>query len=98
MSYEYGRAAFNLEMTDRVPRTEYSVLSHWELVKNVCGIDVNSGSSEEEKMHAVRTMAKAWDFSFMWSVMEIDALDVLKTDMGHAVFEADGIDFSDKIS
>ncbi|MCK5565665.1 MAG: hypothetical protein KAJ07_10505 [Planctomycetes bacterium] len=28
MSYEHGITAINLEMTDRVPRTEYSVERH----------------------------------------------------------------------
>lgn len=35
MSYIDGLAAFNLEMPDRVPRTEYSAAQHWSLIKQV---------------------------------------------------------------
>ena len=38
MSYEDGWAAINLEMPKRVPRTEYSVERHWDLIKVVTGM------------------------------------------------------------
>ena len=34
MSYQDGMAALNLEMPDRVPRTEYSVEKYWVLIYN----------------------------------------------------------------
>jgi len=42
MSYQSGWKAINLEFTDRVPRTEYSVETyHWPLVQKVTGIDTS---------------------------------------------------------
>ena len=38
MSYQNGWATINLEMTDHVPRTEYSAHRHWELIRTVTGI------------------------------------------------------------
>ena len=37
MSFEHGWAALNLEMPPRVPRTEYSVTSHWDVVRAEIG-------------------------------------------------------------
>ena len=34
MSYVDGWSAINLEMPDRVPRTEYSADMHWDLIKS----------------------------------------------------------------
>lgn len=47
MSYVDGIAAINLEMPDRVPRTEYSAEKHWGLVRAVTGINVYPESSME---------------------------------------------------
>ena len=45
MPYSYGWAALNLEMTDRVPRTEYSADSyHWALIERVTGIQVTNST------------------------------------------------------
>ena len=52
MSYTDGMVALNLEMPDRVPRTEYSVEGHWDLIKTVTGIDVSINSSSEVKFNA----------------------------------------------
>ena len=40
MSFKDGWSAINLEMPARVPHTEYSVESHWGVVKAVTGLDV----------------------------------------------------------
>ena len=40
MSLQDGMAALNLEMPDRVPRTEYSAEKHWDLIKAVLKTDV----------------------------------------------------------
>lgn len=46
MSYQDGWAALNLEMPDRVPRTEYSVDGyHFALMRRVTGIPVTAGKS-----------------------------------------------------
>ena len=34
MSYQEGWAAINLEMPDKIPRTEYSADRHWKLVED----------------------------------------------------------------
>ena len=54
MSYEDGWAALNLEMPQRIPRTEYSVEMHWDLIKAVTGIDVGVESSPEVQARGAR--------------------------------------------
>ena len=44
MSYQDGWAAINLEMPDRIPRTEYSAETHWRLVEQVTGIRITKES------------------------------------------------------
>lgn len=62
MSYKDGWAALNLEMPDRVPRTEYSAEFHWKLVQEVTGIRVDSNSTEELQQRASNEFRKAWDY------------------------------------
>ena len=69
MSYDDGWAAINLDMPKRVPRTEYSAESHWELVKKVTGIDVASDSDGSVKSKATDAFIKAWNWDFKWSVL-----------------------------
>jgi hypothetical protein len=38
VSYEDGWAALNLQMPPRVPRTEYSLTQHWDVIRAVTGI------------------------------------------------------------
>ena len=52
MSFADGMAALNLQMPDRVPRTEYSVESHWELIRIVTGLDVAVDSPPEIQLRA----------------------------------------------
>jgi uroporphyrinogen decarboxylase len=93
MPYEDGWAALNLEMPKRVPRTEYSVEGHWDLLKAVTGIDVGPDSSEEIKLRAQQAFYKAWHYSLKWSILvSHGALGEYYTDMGHAVYQADGSD------
>lgn len=98
MSYADGMAAFSLEMPDRVPRTEYSAEFHWELVKRVTGMDVDSKSPLEEQKRAGSAFRKAWDYGFVWNVLvHSQALDKCRTKMGHANYAADGVDFDKEI-
>ena len=98
MSYQDGMAALNLEMPSRVPRTEYSAAQHWELVKKVTGIDVNAKSSEDIRQAASNAFKKAWDYSFSWNVLvHVKELDQCRTQMGHAVFAAEGTDYSNQV-
>ena len=98
MSYENGIAAINLEMTDRVPRTEYSVERHWELVKVETSIEISDSSSPEEKADASQQLFKVWNFDLIWNILHIHDTDFTKlTKMGHASFESDGSDFDNQM-
>lgn len=99
MSYSDGWAAINLEMPDKVPRTEYSADNHWELVQKVTGISVNSKSSADIQEKASQAFRKAWDYGFIWNILvNAPALDKCRTKMGHANYAADGVDFNTEIS
>ncbi len=94
MSLKHGMAAINLEMSDRVPRTEYSVDSHWEVIKKVTGINVYYTSDEVVKQQAQREFYKVWDYDFLWNVLvQAPYLGKYYTDMGHASYEQGGTDF-----
>ena len=97
MSYEDGWAAINLEMPRRVPRTEYSAESHWDLVKRVTGIDVSWDSPEDLQSRASLEFMKAWDYSFFWSTPVGVDFGPWTTNMGHAVYAAGGTDWNDKV-
>lgn len=100
MSKQDGWAALNLEMPDRVPRTEYSLAEyHWPLISWALGINVSAGSPAEERRKATLALRKAWNFDFNWSVLFSDQIfGSCKTNMGHASYAADGGDYDDKIS
>ena len=76
MSYQSGMAALNLELTDRVPRVEYSADTHWALVKEVTGIDTEVLSN---RRRARREFIRLWDYAFLWA-----------TDIGNRFFEERG--------
>jgi hypothetical protein len=93
MSFRDGWAAINLEMPSRVPHTEYSVASHWKLIEAVTGIEVDENSPDRDKRRAALALEQAWDFDFTWSTMVGRAeFGEYYTDMGHAEYEAGGID------
>jgi len=98
VSYSSGMAAINLEMTDKVPRTEYSAPEHWELVKAVTGIDVNAHSPGSIKHAAGSAFMKAWDFCFIWSTLiDKSIFGKQRTSMGHAVYAPEGADWDTDI-
>jgi hypothetical protein len=99
MSYADGWAAINLEMPKRIPRTEYSITSHWKVVKRVTGIDVGVHSSDEVKDRAGIAFMKAWNYDFLWTTL-IGPKDfgAWQTDMGHAEYAEGGVDRRDTIS
>jgi len=98
MSYADGWAAMNLEMPARIPRTEYSVQMHWDLIKAVTGIDVSISSPDEVKQAGARMLAAAWNFDFFWSTLiGHDEFGAAQTDMGHAEYAAGGADWRDTI-
>lgn len=94
MSFEDGWAAIRLEMPARVPRTEYSVESHWDLIKVVTGIDVSAESPEDVRERASRALLRAWNFDFFWSTSVRVHFGPWRTSMGHAVYAAGGVDWN----
>ena len=65
MSREGGWAALNMEFTEKVPRTEFSVVRHWPLIEKVTGINT---SILENRPRAVREFVKKWDYGLYWHV------------------------------
>jgi len=99
MSYKDGFAAINLEMPKRVPRTEYSVSAHWEVVSKVTGIDVTYESDPEIQNEAALQFTKAWNYDFMWSVLiSKGVFGEYHTKMGHANYADGNTDYSDDVA
>ena len=95
MSLYHGQAAMNLQFTDRVPRTEYSVEYHRELISAVTGIKVDFGSPQSVYGEAVRKFKELWRYDFTWNVLVSDNyLHGPKSSMGHAVYAADESDYN----
>ena len=69
MSYQDGWAAINLEMPERVPHTEYSLESHWEVVRRSTGLVVTPDSPPDLKHRAALALMEAWNFDFRWSTL-----------------------------
>lgn len=101
MSFEDGWSAINLEMPDRVPRTEYSAESHWDLIHTVTGIDVEVDSPYEVKQKAQRAFVGpgGWNYDFFWMIL-ISAYEFgdIRTRMGHAEYATNGSDFDSTVS
>lgn len=96
MSYQDGMAAINLEMPDRVPRTEYSAHGHWALVQRVTGLAVDEHSAPELQEKASAAFTKAWDYSFWWNILiGANVFGEVRTKMGHANYAAGDVDFID---
>ncbi len=93
MGYQEAWAALNMEKTAVVPRTEYSLGMHWDLIKAETGLSVDENSSD--RWQAVQQLEKKWDVSFNWSTLVGgDFLKGRRTSMGHANYMAQGADFS----
>ena len=100
MSYRDGWAAINLEMPERVPRTEYSAESHWELMRAVTGADVSADSPDEikERARSLFIGPDHWNYDLKWSILIGGGeLGEIRTNMGHAVYAAGGVDFDTDI-
>jgi hypothetical protein len=87
MSKASGMAALHLQMTDCVPRTEYSAGTHWPLVEVVTGVDT---SVVENREGATRAFMKAWDYAFNWHTHVnhkfYERNNGRYTKMGHAIY------------
>ena len=81
MSYERGMAAMNLQMPPEAPHTQY--ITHPAWLEHVRKKQGKPTAGWEELL----------DFDFVWS-MELPSIPRGRwTDMGHAVFQADGSDY-----
>ncbi len=100
MSYKDGMQALQLEMPDKIPRTEYSAhIMHWDLISNVTGLPVSVSSPDEAKYKASKQFTEAWDYGFIWNILPFDDIfQGKKTKMGHAEFQQAGSDFSAETS
>ena len=98
MSFQDGWAAINLEMPRRIPRTEYSAESHWELIKAVTGMEVDHASAPEVQQAAQLVFMRAWNYDFFWSVLiDQPEFGAWSTDMGHGEYAAGGVDRRDTV-
>ena len=98
MSKFDGMAAINLEMTNHVPRTEYSAEGHWPLVSKVTGIAVDEHSDPVIQQLASAAFKKAWNYDFSWSVLVGDQyMGEKRTKMGHAVYATGGADYNNDV-
>lgn len=98
MSYEDGWAAINLEMPKRIPRTEYSAETHWDLIRAVTGLDVGVDNTDEVKAEASVAFMRAWNYDFVWSTLiSRQEFGETRTDMGHAEYAAGGVDRRDTV-
>lgn len=101
MSYHDGWAAIHLEMPARVPRTEYSAETHWELVQAVAGIEVDATSPARIQEQAKQAFIgpKGWNYDFLWhTLISSQEFGSFRTRMGHGTDAAGGVDFEDKLT
>ena len=92
-------AALNMEMTPMVPRTEYSAAAHWPLIERVTGIRIDQDSTDEERRRASCAFMRAWHYALQWNTdIYKDIFNGQCTDMGHAVYNADGSDYNAHIT
>ncbi len=98
MSFQDGWSAIHLEMPARIPHTEYSIESHWELIKVVTGIAVSVDSPPTVQRSASIAFQKAWNLDFFWhTLIGGEEVEPWRTDMGHAEYAAGGVDRRDTI-
>lgn len=99
MSREAMISALNLEMGPKVPRTEYSAEAHWPLIERVTGIKVDENSPDDVKRRASGEFVRQWDYAMLWGAdIFAGEFNGKCTNMGHAVYEAGGGDFDNKIT
>ena len=93
VSYEIGKAALNLEWTERVARTEYN--DNWEIVRHYTGKD------PREHPEAEREFNDAVHLDFLWRTDDGPVPWEERgrvTDMGHATYVEDGSDRRDPVA
>jgi hypothetical protein len=99
MSLADGLAAIHLQAPPRVPRTEYSAASHWDLVSAVIGRTVAHDHPPEQRRSAAQAFERAWNYDFRWSIaVHAEAFGDLRTHLGHAAYAAGGSDMDRTVS
>ena len=94
MSFQDGWSALHLEMPPRVPRTEYSLESHYGVIRKITGIDITPQSDACTKEQGAAQIIKSFNYDFIWSVLIHNQIFGNKrTDMGHAVYQEGGTDY-----
>lgn len=98
MSRRIGLDTINLRPTVRPGHTEYSMEYHEGLVRRLAGQGGDSRPAADLtgwNAGVLRAFYDAWDFDFLWHTSD-GLIDWAKagrvTDMGHAVYAADGSD------
>ena len=94
MSFTDGMAALTLQTPPRVPRTEYSVEMHYDLVAAVTGMRIGEQTPWPERHNAYLALHRAWQIDLLWNIMISSAeFGTYRTDMGHAVYADKGADY-----
>jgi hypothetical protein len=102
MSRTLGMDCINCRPTPRPGHVEYSMEYHHELIRKITGTDTGDGTVSSHAADynllpadAQRRFYDAWDYDFLWNTHD-GFVDWAKagrcTDMGHAVYAADGSD------
>lgn len=98
MGYDDAWAALNLDMPSQVPRTEYSLRMHTELINRVAGTTLAEDDRGPARDEAYRALLRAWDYSFHWNVfLGNQYFGKHMTSMGHAEYDEGGRDRNDEI-
>lgn len=99
MSYRDAMAAINLEMPDKVPRTEYSAAEyHFDLINAVLGTSLTPDSDTASRDAASADFRRAWDYGLLWAVdISAEEFGNVRTKMGHAAYAAANKDFNNTV-
>ncbi len=70
---------------------------NWDLVNAVCGTKLNIHCALEERQTGSAQFMKEWDYDVLFVCDGVKEIEGIDTNMGHAVYAQDGIDFNDDI-
>jgi hypothetical protein len=93
MSYTIGRAALNMQWTERVARTEYN--DNWEIVRYLTGKDPRTDAT------AFKDFVDKIHLDYLWAINDGPVPWNKRgrtTDMGHAVYMEDGSDYRAQVT
>lgn len=96
MKHNHAWMALNLEMPPVVPHTEYSVGHHWNLLNTLFGTRLSENSPADEKDAAWKALVRRWNIDLIWAThIGYEIFGDVYTEMGHAEYEAGGIDWKE---